>query len=694
MKKTKQLQHIISSIITKNNNFIENEKIINNIDNNVYLSVGSFSMQGIHNLDSYLKNNKLLELTTQVFFLNQKIQKINSNIELGLFKCVQYSSDKNFKLNYNVTITILNQSKIVSLLITDIKHTKNNLNDKTSIVCKNTFTFKNQKLYNYLNLESNLLDFFKTILAHELDCFTLVDTINETYYLFTKNNSKQEITLSNVFYNYNDFYTFQTKYIIEYDKHSWFNDLKPDIIIQKLIENNAYENLYQMVDSKGTILKKRICALCLNPKTKIMCITQSDVTKLYNKLEYNNIEIIKALKVAENANKAKSDFLSAMSHDIRTPINAIVGMINVATYNLDDKEQLKECFNVIKESSDLLITLIKDILDMNKLESGEVEILNEKFYCSIEFPKFLEMAAPMFNEKKQTLKIKKDIKHDIYIGDTYKFKRVLLNLLANASKYTPKNGNILFSMTEIKTDNPKIVTLKCVIKDNGIGISKQELKSIFDPFYRSSKEFVQNTEGTGLGLSISKSMIEALGGTISVKSELNKGSEFTVNYPIQIDPLENIINTLNLTNKKDKITKVSEKNLTSLKKKFNNKKILIVDDNKINLIVAEKIFDNLGLNVICVKNGVEALNVFLNDLNSTIDIILMDIKMPLMDGLEATQKIRSNSKQNGKNIPIIAFSANAFVEDISKALQAGMNDYLVKPIEIEKVIDILDKYIL
>ena len=389
-------------------------------------------------------------------------------------------------------------------------------------------------------------------------------------------------------------------------------------------------------------------------------------------------ELLIAAKKAEAANEAKTEFLQRMSHDIRTPINGICGMLDVADHYADDMKKQTECRGKIKEASHLLLELVNDVLDMSKLESGEVVLEEIPFNLSSIFREVFVVIEQIAAE--QNIRIvweKKEITHRDFIGSPGYVKRVMMNILSNAVKYNRENGHIYITCTEIPSEQPGMTTMEFVCRDTGIGMTEAFQKQIFEPFAQEHTGSRTKFAGTGLGMPITKKLVEKMGGTITFKSEEGAGSTFVIRVPFKID-----LDTDKSKEQKD----LSEKTIKGLH-------ILLAEDNELNMEIAEFMFQNEGTEVTKAWNGQEAVELFEKSRPGEFDVILMDIMMPVMNGYEATKMIRSLDREDAKVIPIIAMTANAFAEDRLRAKEAGMNEHIAKPVDAKLLVKIIHKLV-
>ena len=389
-------------------------------------------------------------------------------------------------------------------------------------------------------------------------------------------------------------------------------------------------------------------------------------------------ELLIAAKKAEAANEAKTEFLQRMSHDIRTPINGICGMLDVADHYADDMKKQTECRGKIKEASHLLLELVNDVLDMSKLESGEVVLEEIPFnLSSISREVFVVIEQIAAEQNIRIVWEKKEITHRDFIGSPGYVKRVMMNILSNAVKYNRENGHIYITCTEIPSEQPGMTTMEFVCRDTGIGMTEAFQKQIFEPFAQEHTGSRTKFAGTGLGMPISKKLIEKMGGTITFESAEGIGTTFVIRVPFKIDLDVDI---------HEEQADVSEKSIKGLH-------ILLAEDNELNMEIAEFMFQNEGTEVTKAWNGQEAVELFEKSRPGEFDVILMDIMMPVMNGYEATKMIRSLDREDAKVIPIIAMTANAFAEDRLRAKEAGMNEHIAKPVDAKLLVKIIHKLV-
>ena len=389
-------------------------------------------------------------------------------------------------------------------------------------------------------------------------------------------------------------------------------------------------------------------------------------------------ELLIAAKKAEAANEAKTEFLQRMSHDIRTPINGICGMINVADHYADNMEKQTECRAKIKKTSHLLLELINEVLDMSKLESDEVVLEEIPFNLNSISEEILGVIEHMAAE--QNIRIiweEKEVTHWNLIGSPVHVKRILMNILSNAVKYNKENGYVYISCREIPSKQTAMTTLEFVCRDTGIGMAEAFQKRIFEPFAQEHAGSRTKFAGTGLGMPITKKLVVKMGGTISFESKEGTGTTFVIRIPFQID-----------ADMKDR-TETEEKTETSIQ----GLHVLLTEDNELNMEIAEFVLQNEGAVVTKAWNGQKAVDIFRKSRPGEFDVILMDIMMPVMNGYEAAKMIRSLDREDAKVIPIIAMTANAFTEDKMRAKEAGMDEHIAKPVDGKLLVKVINELV-
>ena len=400
--------------------------------------------------------------------------------------------------------------------------------------------------------------------------------------------------------------------------------------------------------------------------------------KLMNIEGKHRDELEGALILANQANRAKTVFLNNMSHDIRTPMNAIIGFTTLAKTHINNKTKVKDYLDKISQSSKHLLSLINDVLDMSRIESGKVTIeeKEENLFEIIDEIKNIMQADILTKSIDFSMDIDGILNEYIYC-DKLRVNQILINLLSNALKYTQSGGKIYFKASEKASKKNGYSIYEFRVKDTGIGMSEEFLKTIFEPFSRERSSTVSGIQGTGIGMTITKNLIEMMKGKIEVHSELGKGSEFIVNIPFKLQHISKDV-------KKD-----NENILNGEIEDFKGKRILLVEDNMMNREISTEYLQDFGFLVENAEDGSEACEILKNSEKGYFDLVLMDIQMPIMNGYDATRTIRKFEDKDIANIPIIAMTANAFEEDKKEAIEAGMDGHLAKPIEIPELIKTL-----
>ena len=448
----------------------------------------------------------------------------------------------------------------------------------------------------------------------------------------------------------------------------------------RLKEHDSLSYISQTIE--GTWIRSMIVPQKYDEKGNLstVLLAISDVTdEKKHELEQDRI-LRNALSSAEHANRAKTAFLNNMSHDIRTPMNAIIGFTSLAAEHLDDREIIRDYLEKISTSGKHLLSLINDVLDMSRIESGSVKI--EK--TNVHLPDILEDLKTIILEgvraKQQKLLIKmQDVVHEDIITDKLRLTQVLLNIISNAVKFTPVGGTIHILVEEKASQKAGYAVYSFCIKDNGIGMSKEFQEHVFDLFARERTVTESGITGTGLGMAITKKIVDLMGGMIHLTSKQGEGSEFIVT-------LECELANKAVQEKQSYCPKAEKKHLD-----YSGKKVLLVEDNELNREIATEILKSLGLEVDCASDGMEAVEIMSSEAGNQYDMIFMDIQMPKMDGYTATREIRTLKDTKKANVPIIAMTANAFDEDRKKAIKAGMNGHIAKPIDVNVILQNLDR---
>ena len=414
--------------------------------------------------------------------------------------------------------------------------------------------------------------------------------------------------------------------------------------------------------------------------TRLLAVRQ-DATELHEKEMEEQLRLQNALDIAEKANRAKTEFLFNMSHDIRTPMNAIMGFTGIAASHMDDAERVSDCLGKIDSSGRHLLSLINDVLDMSKIESGKLRLNMEEFSVPEALRALLDMIRSQAKAKNQTVTLETQLDHPMIVGDPLRLDQVLLNILSNAVKYTREGGKIHLRVRELPSDQAGRGLYEFSVEDNGIGMSADYLPHLFESFSREYSSTVSRIQGTGLGMSIAKNLVDLMGGTISVESELGRGSKFTVLLPADFAQTES------RAGDDAEAPDIDPEKLAGLR-------LLLAEDNPINAEIAKIILTEAGFEVDWVQNGQEAVD-RIKSRYGDYRAVLMDVQMPVMNGYEASEAIRAFEKERGlPGLPIIAMTANTFEDDKRNAFRAGMDAHIAKPYEPDDMIRTVARFAL
>ena len=513
------------------------------------------------------------------------------------------------------------------------------------------------------------------VVGAEFDFITQFDATTGHYNMYTQNSENlilpvltgDDFSEKNV--------EFIKQYVVEDQIEQCIEESRVDKMLERLDSEGDYFTYYLSRNPDGSIGHKKLHIFYSDESAKMVCLVRTDITRDYQEQEKKNEALREALSLAERASQAKGNFLSKMSHDIRTPMNAIMGMTELAKRDINDKEQVLENLSIIENASQHLLRIINDILDMSLIESGNLTFANEPFNFDEELFALHEMANVLFDEKKQHFDLAVDLVHADYRGDAVRIRRILLNLLNNAAKFTGENGFIRLTVEERQTENPRVSMVRFSVSDTGCGIPADKIENVFEPFTRL--EETSRNEGTGLGLSIVKSMVEARGGTVRVESTVGAGSTFIVTLPLEID--ERHLDCSGEANAVDAIETVG----------FSGKRVLLVEDHPVNAKVARKMLEACDIAVDDAENGLTGYEKFAASAEGFYDLVFMDIQMPVMNGYDAALKIRACDHPQAKSIPLVAMTANAYAEDIRKSADCGMNAHVAKPISMNRIVQVM-----
>ena len=453
------------------------------------------------------------------------------------------------------------------------------------------------------------------------------------------------------------------------------NDLE-EIQVQEQKEWDA-EYIHQQTGERRWFHCVAMCSEVSGRKKYILVLSDRTSDRKMNQA------LSEAVRAAETANRAKSTFLSNMSHDIRTPMNAIIGFTTLAVSSIDNKNKVKDYLSKILSSSNHLLSLINDILDMSRIESGKIHLEETEVSLSEVLHDLKTIISGQIYAKQLELYVDAmDVANEDVYCDKTRLNQVLLNLLSNAVKFTPAGGTVSVRLKQFPGPTKGSALYEFRIKDNGIGMSQEFVQKIFSPFERERTSTVSRTQGTGLGMAITKNIVDMMGGTVEVQTEQGKGTEFTVRLPLRIQSAHRRV---------EKIPEPESPALPAARAEFRDRRILLVEDNELNSEIAAEILSQYGFQVDTAKNGAEAVEKVQHSKPGDYDLVLMDVQMPVMNGYEATKRIRGLSDPALAKITILAMTANAFEEDKRKALECGMDGFLSKPIVVEELIGTLQK---
>ena len=468
-----------------------------------------------------------------------------------------------------------------------------------------------------------------------------------------------------------------------------------DIAVKNLDINNIKHKLdsgeyiecrYRRKSDKG---KYEWCLISVMPaeseqgvtKTVTMTIMNIDVFVRQEEIQKKRFEY--EAKRAYQANKAKREFLSRVSHDIRTPMNSIIGMTAIAKLHINDAERVSGYLNKITIAGRHLLGLINEVLDISKIESGHLSLTEDEFNIADAVNEVIMMFEGERERQRATLQIGDiHIKHAKVVGDGLRFQRILVNLLGNAFKFTPATGKIEFNMTETDPGISGVAEYHIVIKDNGIGMESDFVNKIFEPFSRADNQSTQGIEGCGLGMMISRNIARMMNGDIEVESDIGKGTTFRIKLKFRVTSDNN-------NDERDQAMKIE----TYRKLDYKGKKILLVEDNEFNAEVMKELLTEVGVEVEVAPNGRNSISRLKEREAGYYSIVFMDIRMPGIDGYETTRRIRRSQREDLKKIPIIAMTAEAFSNDVKMAVDAGMNGHIAKPVDLDCLKDVLDDWL-
>ncbi len=461
------------------------------------------------------------------------------------------------------------------------------------------------------------------------------------------------------------------------DKQEFIETNKLDNILKNLkYDNSQYSKVFEIYDDNNKVTYQQLDFMYMDYKSKQILITYTDITESIRERDEKNRKLKEALKQVKKANKAKSEFLSRMSHDMRTPMNGIIGLTDILLSDSTVSDSIRKKLLEMKEAEDLLLSLVNDVLDMQKIESNKL-VLSKQFYPFVDIIKNIELCIrPQLNVKdiKFNISYEEIRKCNIYV-DKLRISQVFINILSNSIKFTPNGGTINCEIKKLGLHDD-VADIEVMISDSGIGMSEEFLEHIFEPFEQEDNEISSSYVGTGLGMAIVKNIIELMDGSIDIKSSKGVGTTTIVRLSFKIS--------------QEKPKQLKEKSSDDKNVNLEGKRVLLCEDNELNIKVAASMLKERKMEVITAKNGQEAIDIFTSSEPETFDIILMDIRMPIINGLKASSMIRKLDRSDAKTIPIVALTANAYDQEIEVCRQAGMNAHIAKPINIKVFYSVIE----
>lgn len=520
--------------------------------------------------------------------------------------------------------------------------------------------------------------YYERDITQEFCVGTIMDTIMKYEYdlvgvLFAASNSvyskgKEDATSlpqlkSN---NYNEVCTkFMREYACGDNVDEVTEAMQLDYILERLKTENTYIVEFDVREPNGQVRRKELRYSYISREEQLIAVSRRDVQDIVTSEKEKQEALEKALNIAEHANLAKSEFLSRMSHEMRTPMNAIMGLVSLAGQEIDKKEMVLDYLEKIKVSSRLLMNLINDVLDMAKIESGKMELHEESCSLRSVVEGVETVMSPLCEQKGINFVLERDERDEYILVDKLRLQQIFLNLLSNAIKFTPEGGAIYFKCRSRREGRQLCVDAE--VADSGMGMSEEFQRRMFQPFTQEERAESTSVQGTGLGLAITKAIVDKMGGTIQVDSHLGHGTRFVIHVGFPLVQKE----------KNEYGDGIAG---TGHTEDLKGRTILLVEDHPMNQLIARRILQNNGAKVVTMDNGEAAVN-FLQNQGEQIDAVLMDVRMPIMDGITATKLIRGLPDERTRKLPIIAMTANAFEEDVQRTKEAGMDFHLAKPIE-------------
>lgn len=515
-----------------------------------------------------------------------------------------------------------------------------------------------------------------TVAKTDYDYFVVVNGLTDSALEYVQNTKERQFFDTESFEKKAE--ELNRTYVCEEDVERVVAACKIDAIMDQISDGVPYKINFSIKEKDGGRRRKQLQFTLINLERKAFLMSRIDVNDIYLEQKKVQEQLSSALETAKQASQVKSEFLSRMSHDMRTPMNGIIGLTNLSMNIPGLQDEMMKNLYAIEDSSKYLLSLINDVLDMSKIESDKIVLHPQVIHAGELINNTIAFVTPLAQEKGIVLELIPIHAEFGYIRvDKMRLEQIFLNILSNAIKFTPDGGKIHIEIEALKREGSMVDT-RISISDNGIGMAEEFLPKLFDPFVQEDRNISTNYTGTGLGMSIVKNLVDLMGGNIEVKSKLGQGT--TVHVFIKFERIYDYEKMEELPKKKTKVS-------------LQGKKILLCEDHPLNAQIADKLLEGKGCIVTIARNGEEAVRMFQKSVERDFDAILMDIRMPVMDGLEACRKIRKLKREDAKEIPIIAMTANAFDEDVRMSKDAGMNAHLAKPIEPQKMFDTLSEYL-
>ncbi|MDD3746312.1 MAG: ATP-binding protein [Anaerostipes sp.] len=521
------------------------------------------------------------------------------------------------------------------------------------------------KNINKEKLMSGIIDRF---IYHDCDYFIYLDIKKDSYTMFSHSDSGTPLPAIICDSYSTEIVTYANDFVVPEDRDYTIYQMSLEQVSAQLNAHEEHVFYVGVIDPVRGYTRKCLKYVYYDKENQMVLLIRTDVTDIYLKEREKQKSISDALKIAEEASHSKSQFLAQMSHELRTPMNAILGLNEIMKLNLNNQAFLSDCIQKSQSASEYLLSLLNDVLDMSSIEAGKLSLVKQHFLLSQLIDDINTLILPTAEKNDITYSFKNLGNLDTdYYGDKIRVQQILVNLLNNAIKFTPSSGTV--ELEANISPSPQQDLLTFMVRDSGIGISPDFIPHLFDAFSQEHSSTTSHYAGSGLGLSISHQLVTMMGGTIKVESQLDKGSTFTVSFSL---PRYNQ-QPVKAASSKTSCTTIS----------LAGRRILLVEDHPMNAMIACKLLEQREMLVENAQNGKEGLDFFKNSEPGYFDAILMDIRMPVMDGLTATKEIRNSHHPQAKNIPIIAMTANAFAEDLEKSKDAGMQAHLAKPIRPE-----------